>query len=192
MENASKALLMSAGILIGVLILSLAAYLFYVYGQYSADTVARIDERQITQFNNQFLKYYGTTIVEDVSTGRVIEQPILCTAHDIISLSNIAKQINENLEIENLGTYDENTRYVQIDVLKPRMYNVELASDEDKTTFIQNNDLVDVIRGDSIEPSLQTKYFKCVNVEISNVTKRVNHVVFTELTEDEYKNLTNN
>ena len=43
MENASKALLMSAGILIGVLILSLAAYLFYVYGQYSADTVARID-----------------------------------------------------------------------------------------------------------------------------------------------------
>ena len=62
------------------------------------------------------------------------------------------------------------------------MYNVELASDKAKTTFIQNNDLLDVIKGNSLETSLQTKYFKCVNVEISNVTKRVNHVVFIELT----------
>ncbi len=192
MENASKALLMSASILIGVLILSLAAYLFYVYGQYSADTVSKMEERKITEFNNQFLKYYGTTIIEDTASGKNIEQPILCTAHDIISLSNIAKQNNENLGITDLGTYNENTRYVQIDILKPRMYNVELASDKAKTTFIQNNDLVDVIKGNSLETSLQTKYFKCVNVEISNVTKRVNHVVFIELTEEEYKKLTNN
>ena len=37
MENASKALIMAGGVLIGVLIISLAVYLFVSFGQTSAE-----------------------------------------------------------------------------------------------------------------------------------------------------------
>ena len=38
MENASKALIMAAEILVGVMIISIGVYLFNTLGQYSADT----------------------------------------------------------------------------------------------------------------------------------------------------------
>ena len=56
MENASKALIMAAEILIGVMIISIGVYLFSTMGEYSADTTAQMQEAQINQFNNQFLK----------------------------------------------------------------------------------------------------------------------------------------
>ena len=37
MENASRAFIMAAGVLLGVLILSLGIYLFSIFGQYSAN-----------------------------------------------------------------------------------------------------------------------------------------------------------
>ena len=57
MENASKALIMAAEILIGVMIISIGVYLFNTLGQYSAETTAEMEETQQAQFNNQFLKY---------------------------------------------------------------------------------------------------------------------------------------
>ena len=44
MENASKALIMAAEILIGIMILSITVYLFNVFGRYSADRYAEIEE----------------------------------------------------------------------------------------------------------------------------------------------------
>ena len=41
MENASKALIMAAEVLIGVMIISIGVYLFNVFGQYSADNTKR-------------------------------------------------------------------------------------------------------------------------------------------------------
>ena len=43
-------------------------------------------------------------------------QPILCTAHDIISLANLAYQNNLQYEVDNLNGYNVNTYYIQIDV----------------------------------------------------------------------------
>ena len=42
-----------------------------------------MESNQITQFNNQFLKYYGLGT---------------CTAHDIVSVANLAKEYNKNNE----------------------------------------------------------------------------------------------
>ena len=42
MENASKALLMAGGVLIGILILSLAVYLFITFGAESKEIHAQI------------------------------------------------------------------------------------------------------------------------------------------------------
>lgn len=81
MENASKALIMAAGVLIGVLILSLAVYLFIDFGTKSAELHKQITLNQLTQFNAQFNVYDGR---EDV------------TIYEIISLVNLAKENNEN------------------------------------------------------------------------------------------------
>ena len=59
MENASKALLMAAGVLIGVLIISLAVYLMSYFGGVSADIHKRQKANQINQFNSQFTAYEG-------------------------------------------------------------------------------------------------------------------------------------
>ena len=57
MENASKALLMAASVLVGILILSLIAYLYTVFGDYSSLIQARLEEKNITEFNTKFTQY---------------------------------------------------------------------------------------------------------------------------------------
>ena len=59
MENASKALIMAGGVLIGVLIISLAVYLFVSFGQTSAEINSQNAQKQISQFNSQFTSYEG-------------------------------------------------------------------------------------------------------------------------------------
>ena len=51
MENASKALLMAAGVLIAVLILSLAVYLFMSFGSESAEFHKQMENDRLNQFN---------------------------------------------------------------------------------------------------------------------------------------------
>ena len=72
MENASKALLIAAGVLVGIVILSLAIYLMNMMGSYAANTQNTIDDNQISQFNSKFLKYQGLTDlnIQDVITVR--------------------------------------------------------------------------------------------------------------------------
>jgi len=89
MENASKALIMAGGVLIGILILSLAVYLFIDFGGKASVIHDRITSNQLTQFNAQFNVYVGR---KDV------------TIYQIISLVNLAKENNE--EHQNDGVFE--------------------------------------------------------------------------------------
>ncbi len=81
MENASKALLMAAGVLIGILILSLAVFLFIDFGSKSRVLHKQIELNQLTQYNAQYTIYSGRNDI---------------TIYDIISVANLAKQNNDN------------------------------------------------------------------------------------------------
>lgn len=94
MENASKALLMAGGVLIGVLVISLAVYLFADFGATSAEINAQNAQKQITAFNSKFTVYQGYT--DDI------------TIYDIVSLATF---VNEN------NTYYENSPNEQIRVI---------------------------------------------------------------------------
>lgn len=99
MENASKALLMAAGVLIGVLILSFLAYLFSTYSA-SADSVQKqIELGQKQDFNNKFLEYDGRTDL---------------TIYDINTVINMADDSNKNYGFEN-PTDSEYIRYLRED-----------------------------------------------------------------------------
>lgn len=80
MENASKALIMAAGVLIGVLILSLAAFLFLDFGATSESVYSQMETQQLTQYNAQYTVYSGRNDI---------------TVYELISLANLAKENNE-------------------------------------------------------------------------------------------------
>lgn len=87
MENASKALIMAAGVLIGILILSLAAYLYVDFGSSAAKINSQMEEQQISQFNSKFTSYEGQKGL---------------TIYDVITVASHARENNlyyqDNLE----------------------------------------------------------------------------------------------
>lgn len=85
MENASKALLMAAGVLIGILILSLAVYLFISFGGTSADIHDKVQKDQLAKFNTQFTNYETKDSV---------------TIYDIISVANLATENNKENQLQ--------------------------------------------------------------------------------------------
>lgn len=83
MENASKALIMAGGILVGVLILSLMVYLFADFGSTSAQINAQNKQNQLTQFNSKFSAY---------------EDKEGLTIYDVITVAGYAKENNKYYE----------------------------------------------------------------------------------------------
>ena len=111
MENASKALIMAAEILVGVLIISIAVYLIMTMGEYSANTTSRLEDAQITQFNQQFLQYYGTTATQGEEP-----HPIECTIHEIVGVANLVQKINTQYGFEEVEEISDDSYYIQIDL----------------------------------------------------------------------------
>lgn len=89
MENASKALLMAAGVLIGVMILALAVYLFISFGGTSAQIHDNIQKDQLAKFNTQFTNY---------------ETKASVTIYDIISVANLATENNKENQLQKKNT----------------------------------------------------------------------------------------
>lgn len=100
MENASKALLMAAGVLVGILILSLAVYLFISFGGTSADIHDKVQKDQLAKFNTQFTTYETKESV---------------TIYDIISVANLATENNRKNQLQKKNTQtDGNDNYITV------------------------------------------------------------------------------
>ena len=121
MENASKALLIAAGILIAILIISFATRIFT---SASGVTKTYYSEQQIDElntFNANFTRFIGAV----KSNG---EKQYYATIHDIISVANFAKNYNSNIDI--------------IDVNDPRVLhvNIKTSDGQNKYSDLQNYD----------------------------------------------------
>lgn len=109
MENASEALIMAAGVLIGVMILTLAVYLFVTFGAQSQELHKEITASQLTQYNAQYNVYEGRTNI---------------TIYQIISVKNLAK--------ENEERYKDYTDYNELYEVKVFLDNTEIKSKTDQ------------------------------------------------------------
>lgn len=89
MENASKALLMAAGILLGILILTLMVTLFVSSSSVFKNYDQRKEEEALQQFNVNFTKYLGQKL----------------TIHDVVTICNFAGQ--NNVSVTNKKTKDD-------------------------------------------------------------------------------------
>ena len=87
MENASKALVISGGVLVAILLLSIFAYLFNSMGNSTAKVYQRMEKHEIDEFNQQFLNFEGRGTTDSTS-------PLV--AQDIATLMNLAKNSEKN------------------------------------------------------------------------------------------------
>ena len=95
MENASKALLMAAGVLIGILILSFMVYLFASFTSTALQIERENNQKEITQFNANFTKYENK---KDISI------------YSVLKLKNFVREVNENRNDDNkIQIYLEST-----------------------------------------------------------------------------------
>lgn len=92
MENASKALLMAATVLVGVLLLSLVVYLFTIFGGFSSDMTEKMSEKYVSEFNAQFTKYQS---YQDETTK---EWQNTCRAQDVVTVANMARENNSQYD----------------------------------------------------------------------------------------------
>lgn len=100
MENASKALLMAAGVLIGMLVISLAVYLFVSFGMASAQIHKEQEQKQLEQFNTQFFSY---------------ESKEENTIYDVVTVANLATENNIYYQLEKrTGKQNGKDNYISV------------------------------------------------------------------------------
>ncbi len=80
-ENLSKALIMMAEVLIGILLLTVMAYAFAAGRDFSATINANIEQKTIAEFNAKFEVYNSRSNL---------------TAQDVVTLANLVHDYNTN------------------------------------------------------------------------------------------------
>jgi hypothetical protein len=116
MDNASKALIMAGGILIAIMVASLFVYLFTTYGRYAENMYDRINQRQITEANNEYTKYEGASDN---------------TIYDVVTVANKAKDHNTSLNLTN-----GERGYIRVGILGENS-NIEKLNNEDISKLLQ-------------------------------------------------------
>ena len=163
MENASKALLIVAGVLLGLMILSLAVFLFMNFGGTSAQIHDSVEQDQINNFNSQFTQYEGKTDV---------------TIYDAVSLANLATQNNQEYELTKRNSVtDGKDNYISV-VLDGTCIEGGANSNTQDLANANNNRIkqqVDNYLKNNVNMPLYN-----VKVSLSTETGRVYQVIFTE------------
>lgn len=172
MENASKALLMAASILLGLMIVTVGVVLFKSFGGFSREITTEIQKKQISEFNAQFLKYEGKSFNSETNQNEIIK----ITTHDIVTLANLAQKNNKEYELEKSKSDKENesTYYVQInlnDGTNSKNRNLEKWKETELTNFMESNNM----------ENNEIKYYFIKNIIISNITGRVTYVEIQKL-----------
>lgn len=160
MENASNALLIAGGVLIGMLILSLAVYLFADFGSTSADINQRTAEQQLTQFNSKFTVY---------------ESPdYKWTIYDIVTVAGYAHENNkyytDNGSTGKVDTtFFENNYKIKVDIIGSGIKGGTQNVQEDSTN--RYNDMIQ----DDVKNNTELPKYNCVisyhdNGRVSTIT----------------------
>ena len=154
MENAVKALYIAAGVLIGVMILSLGVALFASLQNYVDSAQERVEFNELNSFNTQFTKY--------INYENGVRQYEL-TIQDIITAAGRAYENNSSYNLDTTQWQEsESSLYVSVYL---------------KETRIDQNIKEEMV--DLLEENLGKKY-KCEanNIEYSTETARVYIVRF--------------
>ena len=197
MENASRALMIAGGVLVGIIILAIAVTLFSNFSAFGRSTYERVEAAQIDAWNNSYTKYYGNISVEIPKiTGTGVETvivPIPLSAHDVVTIANQAMQNNIDHEFDprNPIVAKETLLYVQVKVESSskssirKIENFE-SENENKTKFLQDY----ALKPNGTNPNKKDPIYFKVSAQplVSSITKRVYYIQISEFTDKEYEN----
>ena len=167
MENASKALLMAAGVLMAVAVLSLAVYLYASFGGSAEIIQNNIEQGQLEQFNSPYIAF---TTKE-------------CNAYDILSAVNLANDYNTKNSLTNTSEYYISV-YVEDKSKRLKIVNDELTIESLKSKIITNPSVseygsVKYISGEGNKYVLDK--FNCT-LTYNQSTGQVNKLTFNSVT----------
>ena len=128
------------------MVLALVVFLFRDFGSYSAGIEEQNQDKLIGEFNSQFTKLEGRNDL---------------TAHDVITIANLAKDNNKKYEFNKAARPSANSFYICVDA--PSKNNLESATEAEFMNFLKNN---------------SSKTFSISQIGFGSKTKRVNYVKF--------------
>lgn len=159
MENATKAMFIAAGVLIGVMILSLGAALFTSLNSYVKSSHEEIKFNELNNFNTQFTKYVN------YANG---DKQFDILIQDVITAANIAFQNNMSYNLTSTERGNASNTYVAV--------------------YLDNKPIEDIINDKSAELLQENisngissvKKYKCTSkdIKISEITGRVYEIYF--------------
>lgn len=168
MENASKALIMAGGVLLAILII---AMLIYMWSNTSSFISSQDDEKelqQIVSFNKQFESY----------------QKSVLRGADVASVIN--KVRNNNSAYADNNDYKISCKFILTDSLNGS--KTLSAGEYDVSTYSSSNPYDAFIKDDKDDDDFKNfkrLYFRCEKIEYSTKTRRVNNIVFKEISQNE-------
>jgi hypothetical protein len=163
MENASKALLMAAGVLIGMMVLSLMVYLFISFGSTSQEIREEQAQKQLNQFNTQFTSYVGKNN----------------TIYDVVTAANLATKNNIYYELEHKGVATGKDNYISVYLENNNFQVKDRGWIERGYNDIRSKNYDDIIRAGlaDLKAGGTLAEYTC-EVKISTETQRVYWVKF--------------
>lgn len=182
MENATKALFIASGVMIGIMILSLGVYLYTNLGSYAEEVQQQMEINANNKFNTQYLKYINMT--ED-STGtytldsKKYKMDFKISIQDIITVVNLAYENNREHGLQDGQTADANENNLYVKVTAPirkadgTMEEINFLSLDYKTQSISSRS-AEWLSNDN------GYIYKCrnIDVKISDKTGRVYEINF--------------
>ena len=102
MENATKALYIASGVLIGVMILSLGVMLFSSLQSYVAEYKSQIEFNELNSFNSKYQVY--------ADDGKIL------TIQDVVTVAGMAYEDNSSFDVDpnNWGEISQNSLYIGV------------------------------------------------------------------------------
>ena len=139
MENAVKALYMAAGVLIGIMILSLAVVLFSSLQGYMEETNKQIMFNEVTRFNAKYTKYVDTEL----------------TIQDIITVAGEAYENNKSYNIDpNAWNESSNSLYIAIYLENNGRIDQKMGENGEMVELLGNN-------------NASVQKYKCANSDVA-------------------------
>lgn len=184
MENASKALIMAAEVLIGILILTLAVYLINVFGNSAQEQEDAIYRKNLTEFNAKFTKY--ETSKANITMEQLIADEKLqdnyITAADVATLINLVQEHNSKYAVTSNGMLDTSSIY-SIEIFIGTWCNIGKtdALISQKVTEILNNSTIR-ISGEEVYRRYECNIFMDNEQGAASSTGRVRQIKIKEIT----------
>lgn len=172
MENASKALLMAAGVLIAILLVSAATYLFKSASQVTKSYDKSMEINDIAIFNAHFTKFVGA--VKDGSS----DVQKYATIYDVISTANFADDYNRK------NSLDPTTAEALAD---PTLVRVDLKSKDGMIIIdnLQNKPntydtlMQECYYQNNLYPNATSIVTYDIQINSENALGKINHVTFS-------------